>query len=224
MKSLWAGLTLVAAAGSAQAVTVLSEGFDNVAGLAATGWVQVNNSTAPVGTGWFQGNAGVFTAFSGAANSYAAANFVGTTSPTGAISNWLILPTMTLDSSSVLSFLVRNAGDGFLDKLEVRLSTNGASTNVGATSSSVGDFGIMLGSYSSDTAGGWVGLSYSLFGLSAPTTGRLAFRYVVDNVATAGNYIGIDDVLVTAAVPEPATYLLMALGVAGLMLRRRHSA
>lgn len=224
MKPVLAGLALLAAAGSSQAVTVLSEGFDNVSALPASGWVQVNNSTAPVGTGWFQGNTGVFTAFSGADDSYAAANFVSTGSPTGAISNWLIMPALTLDSSSVLSFMVRLGGEGFLDTLEVRFSPNGSSTNVGTSSTSVGDFGILLGTYSGNTANGWEALSYGLWGLSAPTTGRLAFRYVVGDVSSAGNYIGIDSVSVTAAVPEPATYLLMALGVAGLVLRRRMGA
>jgi PEP-CTERM motif len=224
MKPVLAGLALLAAAGSSQAVTVLSEGFDNVSTLPASGWVQVNNSAAPVGTSWFQGNAGIFPAFSGAEDSYAAANFLGTGSAAGGISNWLILPALTLDSSSVLSFMVRAGGEGFLDTLEVRFSPNGSSTNVGTTSTSVGDFGILLGTYGADTAGGWESLSFSLWGLSAPTNGRLAFRYVVDSVATAGNYIGIDSVSVTAAVPEPATYLLMALGVAGLVLRRRMGA
>src|SRR5262245_11153172 len=224
MKPVLAGLALLAAAGSSQAVTVLSEGFDNVSTLAASGWVQVNNSAAPLGTGWFQGNSGIFPAFSGAANSYVAANFLDTGAATGAISNWLIMPTLTLDSSSVLSFMVRLGGDGFMDKLEVRFSPNGSSTNVGTTSTSVGDFGILLGTYGGNTANGWESLSFGLWGLSAPTTGRLAFRYVVDDVATAGNYLGIDSVSVTAAVPEPTTYLLMALGIAGIVLRRRLGA
>ena len=50
--------------------------------------------------------------------------------------------------------------------------------------------------------------------------GRICFRYVVDDVSLAGNYIGIDSVSITA-VPEPSTYLLMGLGVAALLLRRR---
>lgn len=223
IKHALAGLALLTA-GGAQAITVLSEGFDNVAGLAASGWVQVNNSSAPLGTGWFQGNTAIFTAASGADNAYAAANFLGTGSLTGAISNWLLTPELTLDNTSVLSFQVRNAGDGFLDSLEVRLSASGASTNVGATTSSLGDFGVLLGGYSADAASGWTTLTFSFYGLAAPTSGRIAFRYVVDNVATAGNYLGIDNVSVTSAVPEPATYVLMGLGVAALLLRRRQSA
>lgn len=221
-KKLIAGLALLATA-SAQADTVLSESFNDVAGLTASGWVQVNNSTAPVGTSWFQGNSGIFTAASGAADAYVAANFLGTANASGAVSNWLLTPVLTLDSTSTLSFLVRTAGEGFVDRVEVRFSTNGASTDVGTTATSVGDFGSLLGSFQASSSTGWVGLSYSVLGLDAPTSGRLAFRYVVSNVATAGNYIGIDDVAVTA-VPEPTTYGLMGLGVAALLLRRRFSA
>lgn len=212
-----AGLALVALAAGAQANTVLSESFDNVASLPASGWAQVNLSAAPVGQPWFQGNAGIFTAASGAPNSYIAASFLSTGSTTGAISNWLMTPVIALDNTSVLSFLFRAAGDGYLDKVEVRLSTAGAST-------SVADFSTLVGSFQASTDTGWVGLSYTLGSVAAPTTGRLAFRYVVDSVATAGNYMGIDNVVVTSAIPEPGTWLLMGLGVAGLLLRRRVTA
>lgn len=210
-------LALCALAAGAQANTVLSESFNNVATLPASGWAQVNLSAAPVGQPWFQGNAGIFAAASGAPNAYIAANYLSTGSTAGAVSNWLMTPEIALDSSSVLSFLFRAAGDGFLDKVEVRLSTSGASTNVA-------DFTSLLGSFQASTDTGWVGLSYTLGSITAPTTGRLAFRYVVDSVATAGNYMGIDDVVVTSAIPEPGTWLLMGMGVAGLLLRRRVSA
>ncbi len=215
-KRVLAGLALAVAAAGAQANTVLSESFDDVAGLTASGWAQVNASTAPLGTGWFQGNSGIFAAASGAASAYAAANFLGTGSASGAVSNWLMTPVLMLDATSVVSFVARTAGDGFLDRLEVRFSGNGASTNVA-------DFGTLLGSFQASTPTGWVGLSYTLSGLATPTEGRIAFRYIVDNVATAGNYIGIDDVAITA-VPEPATYGLMGLGIAALLLRRRFTA
>lgn len=212
-----AGLALCITAAGAQANTVLSESFDNVASLPASGWAQVNLSTAPAGQPWFQGNAGVFAAASGAANAYVAASFLSTGSTAGAVSNWLMTPVIALDSSSVLSFMFRAAGDGFLDKVEVRLSTSGAST-------SVADFSALIGSFQASADTGWVGLSYALGSIAAPTTGRLAFHYVVDSVATAGNYVGLDDVVVTSAIPEPGSWLLMGLGVAGLLLRRRVSA
>jgi len=49
IKHRMVGLVLVAAATGSQAITVLSEGFDNVSNLPAAGWAQVNNSTAPLG-------------------------------------------------------------------------------------------------------------------------------------------------------------------------------
>lgn len=213
-----AALAVLAAGVQAQGLT---QGFDNVAALPA-GWTQVNNSAAPVGTSWFQGNSAIFTSFAGAADSYIAANFLATGATTGAVSNWLILPALTLDSTSTVSFRVRAAGDNYLDTVEVRFSPNGSSTNVGSTTTSVGDFTSLLGTYSSSTDAGWVNQTYSL-GLGASTTGRLAFRYLVADVATAGNYLGIDSLVVTA-VPEPATYALLGLGIAGLIVRRRTSA
>jgi len=225
MRHLIAGLAM-ASVGAAQAVTVLSEGFDNVATLPVAGWVQTNNSSTPVGTGWFQGNAGVFPAAAGAPGAYIAANFLGTSAAAGAISEWLLTPVLTLDATSTLSFAVRNGGEGYLDTLEVRFSAAGASTNVGTTSTSIGDFTTLVGTFSSSfTPTDWTTLTASFSNLVTPTSGRVAFRYVVSNVATAGNYLGIDSVVITAAVvPEPTSLALMALGVAGLLLRRRHTS
>lgn len=204
--------------GGAHAATALSESFDDVAGLAGAGWTFVNNSTAPVGSTWFQGNSGIFESYAGAPDAYAAVNFLSTGSPSGAISNWMITPLLSLDSVSNVSFQVRNAGGGFVDTVEVRLSTSG--TDVGSSTSSLGDFTTLVGAYASDTDGGWTGLDLSVPGLGGPTPAYLAFRYVVDDVSVNGNYLGIDTLTVTA-VPEPASYVLMGLGLAALSLRRR---
>jgi hypothetical protein len=212
IKQVIVAAAVLSAAASSQAMT-LSEGFDDVGSLTGSGWALVNDSSAPVGSDWFQGNPGIFPAASGAADAYVAANFLSTASASGSISNWLMSPALLLDGSSTVSFLVRTAGDDFLDTLEVRLSTSGSSTDVA-------DFGTLLGSFSASTATGWVGLTFSTGVLTAVTEGRIGFRYVVDDVSLAGNYIGIDSVSITA-VPEPGTYLLMALGVAALLLRRR---
>ena len=55
--------------------TSLSEGFDDISLLPGKGWVIINKSE-PVGViDWFQGNAGVFAAHSGAENSYIGTNY-----------------------------------------------------------------------------------------------------------------------------------------------------
>ena len=220
VNKLMAAVAVLGAMGSAHAVDVLVEGFNSVPGLTAGGWVLTNNSTS-AGESWYQGNSGIFPAAAGAVDSYVAASYLSTGS--GAVSNWLITPVLTLDRTSTVSFQVRNAGEGFLDTIELRLST-GTGSDVGSTSTSTGTFGTLVGSYAASTASGWVTQTYTLSSLSTtPVTGRLAFRYVVGDVATAGNYIGIDSLRVTA-VPEPTTYALFGIGLAGIVLRRRLAA
>lgn len=194
---------------SAQAQVALAEGFDNVAGLADAGWLFVNTSPSP-GTTWFQGNSGIFTSASGAPDSYAAANFLGTNATSGPVSNWLITPQLLLDATSTVSMAIRTAGDNFLDRIEVRMSTTGVAP---------ADFTTLVGSYSATTDEGWVTPTWGV-NLNVATPVYIAFRYTIDDVATAGNYLGIDNVSITA-VPEPASMLLLGLGVAGLLARRR---
>ena len=205
-------IATTAASASSMATVVLSEGFDSVAGLAGAGWVQVNASTA-ASNPYFQGNPGIFSSASGAANSYVGADFL---SGFGTISNWLIAPTLSLASTLRLDYMARVAGAGFLDTIEVWLSTNG-------TSSNIADFTTLLGSYSSDTDQGWVAQSLQMGGTPGGSQGRIAFRYFVADTNINGNYIGIDSLVVTT-VPEPATWALAGLALAGVALGRRQRA
>ncbi|HUR98636.1 MAG TPA: choice-of-anchor J domain-containing protein [Pyrinomonadaceae bacterium] len=189
----------------AQAIT---EAFDNITTLPAAGWFTQNNS-APVGTtSWFQGNPAVFPAQAGATNSYIGGNFNATTG-TNTISLWLLTPNRTFNNGDTIKFWTRNPTDNpFPDRLEVRLSTNGASTNVGATSTSVGDFTTVLTTINPGLAVGgypevWTEFTLTLSGLPAGgVSGRVAFRYFVTGGGPTGdnsNYIGIDTFSYTPA-------------------------
>ena len=183
--------------------TLINEGFNVVSPLPA-GWAQQNLST-PTGTNppWFQGNSGVFAAQSGAITSYAAANFNGVAGA-NTISNWLFTPNVTLTNGDVFTFWSRTVpSPAFPDRLEVRMSTNGASVNAGATNVSVGDFtNLLLTINPALTTGGypnvWTQYTITISGLGAPTSGRLAFRYFVTNGGPSGansDYIGVDNVV-----------------------------
>lgn len=204
------GALVALAAGHAQATTpVFSEGFDNVAALSGAGWVFTNLSASP-SQPWFQGNTGVFNAASGAANSYAAANFLSTGLPAGSIANWLITPQITLSTGDTISFQVRSEDVAFADGLQLRLSLTG--------SSDTASFSAPVWSTLAAPAA-WTTVSVAVPALAGPTLARLAFVYAAPD-ASGANYIGIDTFSVTP-IPEPESALLLALGLAGLLVYRR---
>jgi hypothetical protein len=214
----------------ADASLLLSEDFNNISTLAGAGWSLTNNSVPLGTTGWFQGNDSVFTAQAGVATSYIAANFNNADAAGGNISNWLLTPILNLNNGDQLTFYARSAGT-LPDGLEVRLSSNGASTNVGATATSVGDFtSLLLAINPSYTGPGfpdtWTLETITLSGLGSSISGRLAFRYVVPDTTLNGDYIGIDTLRVTAAsAPAPSTLFCLGLGLGlGLVAVRRGRA
>lgn len=180
-------------------VCALSEGFDDITTLPAAGWVQINHSN-PVGTtGWFQGNDAVFPAQSGGTTSYIGAdlNNVGT-GGTGALSNWLLTPPLTLQDGATMSFWTRTVDTPTSpDRLQVRLSKVGESTDVGVGALDVGDFTMLLLDINSSlTTTGypnvWTQFTVTVSGVGSPTTGRLAFRYYGPVFGVHSEYIGID--------------------------------
>jgi hypothetical protein len=187
----------------------LTENFDNITTLTGAGWFMQNNSV-PVGSiNWFQGNPTVYAAFNGATDSYIGANFNNTTGA-NTISNWLVTPNFTIKNGDVVTFYTRCSPDNmYPDNLQLRMSTNGASTNVGTGSAAVGDFTTLLleinptlvTSVYPYTA--WTQYSVTISGLTAPTSGRFAFRYYVPNGGPSGlnsDYIGIDNFVYTPYV------------------------
>ena len=192
----------------------INEGFSNVAGLTAAGWNQQNLSS-PIGSNpnWVQGDPVnmPFSANSFPANSFISANF-NSVAGTNTISNWLITPMLNLNNGDVITFYTRGTGSIYADNLQVRLSTNGSSTNVGASNISVGDFSNLLLEINPTLNAAlypaiWTQYTITISGLAAPTTGRIAFRYYVPNGGPTGlnsDLIGIDDFVYT---PVPSCNL-----------------
>ena len=217
-----AALVSMALTGTTASAASLIEGFEAVP---VTGWTTVNNSTTLGSTGWFQGNEDVFPAQAGSAASYIGANFNNTTGA-NTISNWFISPTLSFNNGDVVSFFTRTADVvQFPDRLELRFSSVGG-TNVGATASSVGTFALLLSVNPTLTTIGypntWTQFSAAISGLGGPTNAAIAFRYFVTDGGPLGDnsdYIGIDTLRITP-VPEPAAYLLLALGLGVIALRR----
>lgn len=190
--------------------TLFSEGFDTFSNLATNGWTQTNQSS-PLGTStWAQGGGTAFSGGgqSGGTTSFTLCNFNSTTG-TGTISNWLITPVISVQNGDVFSFYTRKGGTGtgtiYADRLEFRLSTNGASSATPSGATSVGDFSIVGVSVnpnlttSTDPTTGypivWTLYSYTISGFATATDVKAAFRYYVTNGGPDGTHsdiIGVD--------------------------------
>ncbi len=191
--------------------TMLTQNFDSVSAALSAGWVRLNVSQ-PLGPAiWSQGNTNVFTAHTGISNSYIAVNFQSAgANVTGTISNWLLTPPLLLQNGATLVFWTRSVmTQTYPDRLEVRLSQQGNSVNVGQATS-VGDFTKVLTTVNPNLTNGgypsaWRAYTITLSGITTPTVGRIGFRYFVTNTIVNGNYIGLDTI---SYAPPPITCAL----------------
>lgn len=189
-----------------------TEEFEDITTLSGDGWYTQNNSTTIGTTSWgpisaaegprsgadFQGNTSVFTAFSGAG--YIADNYNATTGAS-TISDWLMTPVVTIQDGDTISFWTTTSPDStFPDRLYLRMSLNGTSTNCGTLPDDVGDFTTSLVEINPTLAAGgypdtWTQFTATISGVPTPTQGRFAFHYYVTNGGPSGlnsNYIGVD--------------------------------
>jgi len=198
----------------AQATVLLSEGFDNVAGLTASGWQILNDGDPGGTTTWFQGNPGVFGSHEGAEDSYVAANYLAGPSPAGPedfIALYLTAPELMLSDGDTISFWTRGEAESpFADVLGVGVL---GGDDIWLIVNPLGEYGGYPGEWTQYTA--------VVSGIGAnPVPTRFSFLYY--GYANDLNYIGIDSVEVNH-VPEPGTLMLLGLGLAGLGFARRRN-
>lgn len=214
MKKTLLSLFLLASTLS-QAQNLFTENFDTYANLATSGWTSTNQSTPAGASTWAQGGGTAFAtgAYNGAATSFTLCNFNSTTGGTGTISNWLITPVVSLQNGDVVTFYSRAGGTGvgtvYADRLELRLSTNGAATvNPTGGSAGLGDFTTLALTINPTlTPTGypftWTQYSYTVSGLTGVVPCKLAFRYFVTNGGPDGansNIIGVDALSIDRAL------------------------
>lgn len=203
-KTACAALLTVSAA-MAQANII--EGFDNVSDLASKGFI-LRNTSSPAGVNsFFQGNTQVFSAPFGSANSYLGASYESARAG-GTVDDWLISPEFSTTAGGTISFYLRAADEsGFSDTFSFGMSTG---------STAAADFA--LGALTIAPRDAWTRFTFTFDATQTPASvGRFAIRYA--GPADALNYVGIDSLAID--LPEPASLMLIGLGLVGLVTTRR---
>jgi hypothetical protein len=215
--------TLMFAAVNANAGVVLNEGFDGP-GIPAL-WLL--NPTSNLNTTWQKpdnvGVGGAFAAQAGAPDSYLFNSFNSTPTSANAIDDFLITPLLTISNGTIISFFIKGDPDAesqFPDRLRVLLSPTGSSTPASFTRV-IADINPTYSPTGFPTD--WTSESFVVTGLTGFVSTRIAFEYLIDNINTHGDFIGLDSVTVTVTVPEPDSLALAAVGLVALGLSLRKS-
>jgi hypothetical protein len=200
------------------------EEFDTVTAAYDRGWRYINVSD-PRGTGiWVQAmfnNPTItglptpipFPAYSsrGTYVGFIGADFTSTSAAAGTISNWIVSPVVSMQNGDKIIFYTRavlydlGGGDStdYSNRLQVRMSSNGESVDVG-NGAGVGDFSTALldinpfskeahvVSYVPDAFPiKWTRFEATVSGLNGPTKGRFAFRYYLEGAGSNGLGSGV---------------------------------
>jgi hypothetical protein len=200
---------------AALATSILTENFDEPGGFFGgggtngvpsdppAGWFVINNTDPAGSNSWFDGPQN----FHSSLGAQSGSHYAGVDAASGGsfdpqtLSNWLITPQISFNAGDQVSFYTRTVNTpNFPDRLQLRLSTSGSSTDVGSTPDSTGAFSTLLvdvnPNYQLSGTGSYP-TTWTQFTVSFPTSGsgRLAFRYFVENGGPGGlnsDYIGVD--------------------------------
>jgi len=194
----------------------ISEDFADIEVLLANGWFTVNHSDPlnPSVEGWSQcGGTAIPPAHMGAPTACVLVNYQSGKGE-ATLNNWLGGPVRTFHNGDTISFYTRTPNNNFPDRLQLRLSTSGASTDVGTGAFDVGVFTTLLldinPNYQPIYPTVWTQFSVTLSGLpSGGASGRFAFRYFVEHGGPDGvnsNIIGVDTLAYTANALTPAAH------------------
>lgn len=217
IKKLMLLLTFASVISGAQAAVLLSEDFEDVSSLPAEGWIFENASTPPgIAPGWVQGNPAVFPAQRfpmEAADAYIASSFESA-APGGTLDNRLFTPQFSLENGAVATFYLRGADDaGFSDIVVYGYTDGAADPDAFIKSMTV-----------TAPVDGWTMFTLTIDPMAA-TMARLGFIHT--GAEASSNYVGLDTLRVETLreapveVPEPATLLILSLGMAALAKVRR---
>ena len=205
------------------------EEFDTVGSAYDRGWRFINVSS-PKGDGfWTQGGfnnplvTGLptpipFPAYSskGSYVGFIGTDFTSTSAAAGIISNWIVSPVITMRNGDKIVFYTRTilypltGGDStdYVNRLQVRLSSNNESLNVG-DGDDPGDFtnaildinpfykeAHIIGYDPQAYPIRWTRFEATVGGLNGNTKGRFSFRYYVEGAGSngLGSGVGIDSV------------------------------
>jgi autotransporter-associated beta strand protein len=178
--------------------------------LTSGAWPAINNSDNPqpyssTGGAWGPGGT-LFTSPPG--GGYFATDTTATGNIGGTVSDWLLTPVITLHNGDTIKFSTRTRSpEEGPSRMEVRLSTNGTSTNVGSSSTTFGDFTNVVGTVNPNVTANvyptsWTTFTYTVTGLSNVFSGRVAFHSYYPNggfgSGTNGDTVGLAQVVYTA--------------------------
>jgi hypothetical protein len=181
--------------------TLLQENFDALGSPIAlpTGWTMLNLSS-PIGTStWFRGTSTTFPSYSGPADGYIAVNY-NSGAGTSYLSNWLMTPPVNVQNGDEISFYTRIPAAAYPDRLELRMSTLGASSTAPTGTTGLGSYTTLCTTVNpslnnTDYPITWTKITYVVAGLTGEVSCRFALRYHVSSGGPSGansNYVGVD--------------------------------